>query len=128
MSSYDDLVKEVDDHERRIAKLETYMTANAPGAAETPAVSPGEPPIPPNWVRIRPTGPRGAGIYRDWPNPEFVSGYDGLRVSTITGYQTSAWSAWHCPYSDPAKYPLLGGVVQQHRTSDAAAPVTPPAA
>lgn len=76
--------------------------AAKPSSAE-PSAS--EPAIPENWVRIRPTYPR-VVAYRDYPDPQFVSSYDGSPVTTITGYASSAQELWHSPHFD---YKMQGG-------------------
>lgn len=64
------------------------------------AASAPPPAAPPNMVIVRPTGPRGVGKTRMWPDPNAVLNYAGQPVETITGYASQINANWGSTHFD----------------------------
>lgn len=52
------------------------------------------------WIEVHPTGVKGQGKVRLYPNPTFVMNYENKPVETITGYASQTQEIWGCRHYD----------------------------
>lgn len=92
------------------AQLDATFVAT-PATPATPD-APTPPPTvlgpPAQHVAVYPTGPRGQGKVRFYPDPAAVTAYDGGPVQTLSGYASQIQEKWASPHFD---FRRLGGML-----------------